>query len=91
MNYIAPEHLVGENQYYSDTHGLVDAQKRIQFQSLPPILIFHLKRFTYSNGAMTKVLDSFTFTEELSMDPFMANNCSPYTLMGVLSHTGETL
>lgn len=45
--YCEVEELVGDNKYRTDSHGLQDAVKGLKFESLPPVLQLHLRRFDY--------------------------------------------
>ena len=56
-DYIAYETLEGENKYFAEGHGLQDAKKGVIFESFPPVLHIHLKRFDYDfmRDAITKV------------------------------------
>jgi ubiquitin carboxyl-terminal hydrolase 7 len=46
--YTSSEYLVGENQYRVEGFGLQDAVRSCQFETIPPIFIFQLKRFLYN-------------------------------------------
>jgi len=74
----------------------VDAHQQVLIESLPPILVLHLKRFLYDTqvGDVVKIGKSISFTPELEIDP---NLISPsrrqpqkvkYKLFGVLYHHG---
>ena len=45
--YIAPEHLDGENQYETETNGKQDARKFIRFKELPAVMQISLNRYEY--------------------------------------------
>ena len=48
--YLAPEKLVGDNQWYCDRcHTYRDALRKTDIWILPPILIVHLKRFKFDD------------------------------------------
>lgn len=68
--YCETEELVGDNRYRTDDHGLQDAVKGLKFDSLPPVLQLHLRRFDYDyqRDAMLKLNDRYEFPEELDLD-----------------------
>ncbi|KAJ5068732.1 ubiquitin carboxyl-terminal hydrolase faf-x-related [Anaeramoeba ignava] len=71
--YVAPEMLSGENQYYSEELGKkVDALKRVCFETLPQNLLVHLKRFEFDFETFVrhKINDRFEFPFELDMEPY---------------------
>ena len=97
--YTAVETLEGANQYKSDEHGLIDAEKGVLFESLPPVLVLQLKRFEYdyARDAMVKINDKYEFPEELDLDAggrrYLAAGAdkgvtNAYTLHSVLVHSG---
>lgn len=45
--YCEVEELQGDNKYRTESHGLQDAIKGLKFESLPPVLQLHLRRFDY--------------------------------------------
>lgn len=44
------EKLEGANKYNAENHGLVDAKRYALFDSFPPVLQLHLKRFGYDHA-----------------------------------------
>jgi ubiquitin carboxyl-terminal hydrolase 7 len=56
-DYVKVETLEGDNKYPAEGFGPQDAKKGVIFQSFPPVLNLHLKRFEYDvqSGAMIKV------------------------------------
>ncbi|EWC45003.1 hypothetical protein DRE_06283 [Drechslerella stenobrocha 248] len=95
-DYIAYETLEGENKYFAEGHGLQDAKKGVIFESFPPILHVHLKRFDYDfmRDAITKVNDLYEFPEEFDASPYLAEDADKsepyeYVLHGVLVHSGD--
>ena len=67
---------MGENQFQTEKHGKQDAIKTTKFDSLPDVLIFHLKRFYFKDNAQQKILDRFEYPETLQMAEFMTGNQS---------------
>lgn len=97
--YTTIEMLDGENQYEAGEHGKQDARKGVIFESFPPVLTIHLKRFDFDLQTMnfTKIHDYFEFPLRLELDPFLAAD-SPatsrqqpnvYLLHSVLVHQGD--
>jgi ubiquitin carboxyl-terminal hydrolase 7 len=69
-HYVAEELLKDENQYETRSHGKQDANKRVKFTKLPPVLQIQLKRFEYDReiGSMTKINDRFEIDEMIDLD-----------------------
>ncbi|ORX87688.1 cysteine proteinase [Anaeromyces robustus] len=95
--YIDVETLEGENKYMAEGYGLQDAQKGVIFQSFPPVLQLHLKRFEYDfeHDAMVKNNDRFEYPEILNLSKYLENYNNEdlpendYILYGVLVHSGD--
>ncbi|KAF9242005.1 hypothetical protein BU15DRAFT_44303 [Melanogaster broomeanus] len=75
--------------------AILDATQTVQIDSLPPILILHLKRFLYDAraGGVAKVGKQVSFTSELEigsdlMAPGRKVHTTRYKLFGVLYHHG---
>jgi len=71
--YVAGEVLGGDNKYMCSQCGTkVEALRRCAIQTLPQILIIHLKRFEFDLETMTKfkVNDRCSFPMVLDMEPF---------------------
>lgn len=96
MDYIQVERLEGENKYDAGPpHGLQDANKGVIFESFPPVLHLHLKRFEYDLNLLTmmKVNDRHVFPMEFDAAPYLSSNADRsepwvYELHGVLVHSG---
>lgn len=97
--YIEVEMLDGENQYEAGEHGKQDAQKGVIFETFPPVLTVHLKRFDFDLQTMnfTKIHDHYEFPLRLELDRYVAESSleeSPrvpnnYVLHSVLVHQGD--
>jgi hypothetical protein len=97
--YTTVEMLDGENQYEAGEFGKQDAQKGVIFESFPPVLTIHLKRFDFDLQSMgfTKIHDYFQFPLRLEVDEFLAPDCpeearlvpNVYVLHSVLVHQGD--
>ncbi|OAQ27058.1 hypothetical protein K457DRAFT_1805530 [Linnemannia elongata AG-77] len=99
IDYVKVETLDGDNQYYAEGHGLQDAKKGVTFESLPPVLHLHLKRFEYSpeRQAMVKINDRHEYPEKIDLAEFVADGEQKeklgedgykYSIYGVLVHSG---
>lgn len=68
--YCEVETLEGEDKYDAEGHGKQDAKKGVLFDSLPPVLNLHLKRFEYDyqRDVMIKINDRYEFYEEIDLD-----------------------
>jgi hypothetical protein len=86
------EDLVGDNQYEIGAGVKVPATKQQKLTVVPPVLIFHLKRFEYSTQTQQrrKLNLRFEFGEtlEVSVEGQPGGN---YQLHGAVIHTGEAL
>ncbi|KAJ5992556.1 ubiquitin C-terminal hydrolase [Penicillium sp. IBT 35674x] len=95
-DYIQVETLEGENKYDAGSpYGLQDAKKGVIFESFPPVLHLHLKRFEYDLNLLTmmKVNDRHVFPLEFDAAPYLSENADKsepwtYELHGVLVHSG---
>ncbi|KAF9082945.1 hypothetical protein BGX23_011943 [Mortierella sp. AD031] len=99
VDYVNVETLDGDNQYHAEGHGLQDAKKGVIFESLPPVLHLHLKRFEYSSERQTmiKINDRHEYPEKIDLAEFVADGEQKeklgedgykYSLYGVLVHSG---
>lgn len=94
--YTEVETLDGENKYNSEKFGLQPAKKGILFESFPPILHLHLKRFEYDfeHDKYVKVYDKFFFPATINVKEFLSPSADKtidytYHLHGVFVHTGS--
>merc|ERR1712217_203772 len=70
------------------------ATRRLQFGTLPKILILNLKRFSYAKGVAKKIHKSVTFEEKLALNPRLLLDGGPspeYWATAVVCHHGETV
>ncbi|PGH27122.1 hypothetical protein AJ80_01078 [Polytolypa hystricis UAMH7299] len=96
-DYIQVETLDGENKYQAGApYGLQAAKKGVLFESFPPVLHLHLKRFEYDvqRDAMMKINDRHEFPEEFDASPYLSEDVDKsepwtYQLYGVLVHSGD--
>lgn len=97
MDYIQVETLEGENKYDAgEPYKLQDAKKGVIFESFPPVLHLHLKRFEYdiNRDAMMKVNDKHEFPLEFDAAQYLSDDADRsepwvYQLHGVLVHSGD--
>ncbi|TMW68941.1 hypothetical protein Poli38472_001097 [Pythium oligandrum] len=94
--YTEPEALQEHDAYYCSkckTHRAVT--KKISLYRLPPVLVVHLKRFSYSTFSRDKVNTAIKFpTEGLNLAEYCAQDAvidgsSLYDLTGVVHHFGS--
>ncbi|KAJ1988497.1 ubiquitin-specific protease ubp15 [Coemansia sp. RSA 1358] len=95
-NYCEVEMLDGENKYQAEGYGLQDARKGVIFESFPPVLHLHLKRFEYdfTRDAMVKINDRHEFPPTIDLEEFLSEDADRsmswrYRLHGVLVHSGD--
>ncbi|KAL4753186.1 hypothetical protein BDW72DRAFT_169487 [Aspergillus terricola var. indicus] len=96
-DYIQVERLEGDNKYDAGApYGLQDADKGEIFESFPPVLHLHLKRFEYDihRDAMMKINDRHAFPMEFDAAPYLSKDADTseswvYQLHGVLVHSGD--
>lgn len=68
------------------------ATKQIQLCTLPPVLIFHLKRFTSKNGVQKKIKTFITYPiDGLDLRNSSTTSGAIYDLIAVSNHHGETI
>eukprot|EP00005_Dracoamoeba_jomungandri_P003044 CAMPEP_0174260310 /NCGR_PEP_ID=MMETSP0439-20130205/9536_1 /TAXON_ID=0 /ORGANISM="Stereomyxa ramosa, Strain Chinc5" /LENGTH=1088 /DNA_ID=CAMNT_0015344525 /DNA_START=16 /DNA_END=3282 /DNA_ORIENTATION=+ len=95
--YIATESMDGDNKYDAGPeHGLQAADRGCYFQSFPPVLELHLKRFVYDfeRDRNSKINDRYEFPENLKLKKFMSKDGDfadkpLYRLYAVLVHSGD--
>ncbi len=97
--YVEVEMLNEENQYEAGEYGKQDAHKGVIFETFPPVLTVHLKRFDFDLQTMnfTKIHDHYEFPLRLELDAYLAPDCpeesrrvpNNYLLHSVLVHQGD--
>eukprot|EP01062_Namystynia_karyoxenos_P005641 TRINITY_DN11960_c0_g1_i4.p1 TRINITY_DN11960_c0_g1~~TRINITY_DN11960_c0_g1_i4.p1 ORF type:complete len:1261 (+),score=298.54 TRINITY_DN11960_c0_g1_i4:95-3784(+) len=74
-----------------------DAERADVFTQLPPVMIFHLRRFVYNADGAEKLLDCFEFPVSLNMGPFtdaqgdQVDGKDWYDLHAILVHVGTSV
>ena len=87
-NFLKEETLTGENGLLNEKDKKkYDAVKKTSFKKLPPILFFHLKRFTNNQH---KICNKIQYQDELNMSKFINNKnlYHNYCLYAVIVHEG---
>lgn len=97
--YTESETLEGDNQYDTDSGGFgkQDAEKGVIFESFPPILFLHLKRFEFDFVTMqkSKIHDKFTFGLTLDVRDYIRKSSlqegvsTVYHLHSIVVHEGN--
>jgi len=92
--FVASEKLCGQNKYRcSSCRCMTDALRETQFSSLPPLLMIHLKRFSYDNGRR-KVSCHVECPFDLSLDEYSTEECrgkqASYELFAIIFHRGNS-
>ena len=86
-----------ENKWYCDRcNAHKEASKKLEFRTLPPVLVFQLKRFEYTDVSRRRIDDPVSFPlEGLDMAPFCTESARQqrkhdflYDLVGVCQHLG---
>lgn len=97
--YFETEHVEGITA--EDSQETVEAKKQVLLESLPSVLIMHLKRFSHDprTGALNKVSRLLDYPEELTIPGSMmygcktgqAGNSRVYRLTSVVTHLGKEM
>nr|XP_043628066.1 ubiquitin carboxyl-terminal hydrolase 26 [Erigeron canadensis]XP_043628067.1 ubiquitin carboxyl-terminal hydrolase 26 [Erigeron canadensis] len=95
-DYLSVEELQGDNQYFcSSCATRVNATRSIRLQSLPPVLIFQLKRCVFLPNTTTKkkITSAFCFPGQVDMARWLSEQSEPklYDLSAVLIHKGSAV
>ncbi|RUS21287.1 hypothetical protein BC937DRAFT_93112 [Endogone sp. FLAS-F59071] len=85
------------HDYLSPKGNKVEATKQIYVESLPPILVLHLKRFLYDNvGGVQKLHKHVSYSTELTIRPEWITTARrtsipiTYKLVGAVYHHGKS-
>ncbi|KAL8264057.1 hypothetical protein R6Q59_022187 [Mikania micrantha] len=96
-DYLSVEELQGDNQYFCSSCAIrVNATRSIKLQSLPPVLIFQLKRCVFLPNTTTKkkITSAFCFPGQLDMVRWLSEQSESemlYDLSAVLIHKGAAV
>ncbi|XP_024995808.1 ubiquitin carboxyl-terminal hydrolase 26 isoform X1 [Cynara cardunculus var. scolymus] len=96
-DYLSVEELQGDNQYFCYSCATrVNATRSIRLQSLPPVLIFQLKRCVFLPNTTTKkkITSAFCFPGEVDMARWLSDQSKSkliYDLSAVLIHKGSAV
>lgn len=89
-NYTAEEILEGDNLYDAEHYGKQRARKGVRFIRFPPVIQFHLKRFTFdpTRMDMVKINQRFEYPEVLDLSRVLPG-AGTYDLFCVIVHAGD--
>eukprot|EP01017_Pseudomicrothorax_dubius_P020991 TRINITY_DN22747_c0_g1_i2.p1 TRINITY_DN22747_c0_g1~~TRINITY_DN22747_c0_g1_i2.p1 ORF type:complete len:613 (+),score=109.33 TRINITY_DN22747_c0_g1_i2:60-1841(+) len=90
---IAEETLDGDNKYETEKFGKQRAVKGVIFESLPPVILFQLKRFEFDCQTMAnrKICSRFEYEEEIDLEMLLkVRRPAKYRLFSVLVHSGHS-
>jgi len=84
------EKLQGSDQWKCSSCGVfTDAEKSIEYQTLPKILIIHLKRFKVFGGNSRKKVSSFVEFPIILFMPTTDRKIHMYSLYAIINHMGS--
>eukprot|EP00124_Ichthyophonus_hoferi_P000432 Ihof_evm3s16 gene=Ihof_evmTU3s16 len=98
--HVASEKLEGSNRYHCDNcRSLQEAERRMHFQVLPPVLALHLKRFSFGPGGSgvvsSKVCSSLPVPTTLCLWHWCSAECKEkatiYELQAFVVHQGTAI
>ncbi|OHT01008.1 hypothetical protein TRFO_07672 [Tritrichomonas foetus] len=92
--FLMPDIFEGNEKYDAEGIGKIEAKRFHYIEEAPPILILHLKRFTFNmkNGKRMKLNDEFFFPKEIDLSKLMKDSSDDshmYDLIGVEMHSGD--
>jgi len=95
-NFIEPEILSGDNQYFCDVcQKKVDCKKGLKFKSLPMLLFIQLKRFVFDWVAMkrNKLYNRVEYPQKVDLSKYVnqEEGTMVYDLYGVIVHMGTAM
>ncbi|KAL1917219.1 uncharacterized protein VTP21DRAFT_4875 [Calcarisporiella thermophila] len=87
-----------ESVEYTTSEGRIDATAQLYLETLPPVLIIHLKRFVYDSiaGGTQKLHKQIKYSTRLTIKPEMISPArrtpqpTEYKLFGVVYHHGKS-
>ena len=96
-SFVETQAFDAENKWYCDRcNAHKEASKKLEFRTLPPVLVVQLKRFEYTDVSRRRIDDPVSFPlEGLDMAPFCTESAQQqrkhdflYDLVGVCQHLG---
>lgn len=73
----------------------LDVKKKLELRSLPPVIIFHLKRFSFADNSVRKIQDHVSFPlrdlnlSQLTCESETSSHGPVYDLCGLVEHHGS--
>lgn len=98
--FVETEILKSSDKYFCDKcRTLVEAEKKIKIDSSPPMLVLHLKRYSfaqsYTSSSSSKVSKNITFEHNLDISKYLVDPQNSkhrhYELVGIIVHYGSNL
>ena len=91
QSFIQEESFCGDDAIQT-SEGKIDVKKFVRIRTLPPVIVFHLKRWEYDmrNGRY-KVCDKFEFPHIVDVSPLLEDDQGEelYELQGIVLHSGN--
>jgi hypothetical protein len=86
--------MTGDNQWVTEDNRSIDVKIFNKIKVAPPVLFFHLQRFSFDFKTQTKKnLNSiFDFLFEIVLSPYMisSNTSNMYELIRIINHSGNS-
>jgi hypothetical protein len=86
--------MTGDNQWMTEDNRLIDVKIFNKIKVAPPVLFFHLQRFSFDFKTKTKKNLNliFDFPFEFVLSPYMISSNAPnmYELIGIANHSGNS-
>lgn len=89
VSFCKPEML----EVYRDAHGVqASASRMIRLERLPPVLVLHLKLFSYMAAGEQKLPKHVAFSEQMTIERSVheGRDGRSYRLAAVVEHLGQT-
>lgn len=91
--FIQENEMKGDNQWVTSDNRYIDVKISNKIKYAPPILFFHLQRFSMDSntGAKKKLNSVFEFPVGFNLSHFMilSDESNMYELAGIINHSGN--